>query len=90
MSTDATNVEPVDLDQKTLTTRDNPYNPKTDWYKWRQWDHEHGYFTEEYIGRLVVMEDDIDIDDEYKMNMITNKVINEILEQDTLGIYQLV
>lgn len=77
-------------DDLMLSTVDNPHSPKTEYDMWRQWDSEHGYYTEEYIARLVYMEEDYDVDDEFMLNVITSKVIAEILENDTLDIYVLV
>lgn len=73
-----------------LTTIDNPYNPKKDYDKWRIWDTENGYHTEAYMARLAQMSKDFDLNDEFKMAKLTNEVINDILENDTLGIYMLV
>jgi hypothetical protein len=81
----------VDQDQFMLTTIDNPYSPKTDYELWQRWDQENGYHTESYIARLLHMEADYDgIDDEFMVNMLLSKVINEILEQDIMNVYVLV
>lgn len=77
-------------DTLVLTTKDNPYNPKEDYYNWKMWDVENGYNTEEYIARLLIMETTYDLDDELIVNQLTNKVVNEILENDTLEVYKLV
>jgi len=77
-------------DTLVLTTKDNPYNPKKDYYNWKMWDVENGYNTEEYIARLLIMETTYDLDDELIVNQLTNKVVNEILENDTLEVYKLV
>lgn len=73
-----------------LTTIDNPYNPKTEYLKWRQWDEESGYYTEEYVARLLLMDKDFDVEDELGMIEIANRVINDILVNDSLNIYALV
>lgn len=73
-----------------LTTKDNPYNPKTDYLKWKQWDEEVGYNTESFVARLLIMEEDFDIDDELKTIELSNKVVREILENDVLDVYILV
>ena len=79
-----------DVNELVLTTIDNPFNPKTEYEQWKRWDNENGYNTEEYIARLINMEADYEVDDEVLLNELTNKVINEILENDTLEVYQLV
>ena len=73
-----------------LTTKDNPYNPKTDYDKWSEWDTVNEYNTEAFVARLVAMEEGFDIDDDISMDALTNKVINEILEHDMTGMYMLV
>lgn len=80
---------PEDADL-VLTTIDNPYNPKTDYLKWKQWDEESGYYTESYIARLLMMEEEFDIDNELKTVELTNKVINDVLENDPTNLYALV
>lgn len=80
----------VKEDNFMLTTIDNPFNPKTDYDNWKQWDQDHGYNTEEYIARLIVMDGNYEIEDEFAMNLITRDVIDDILMNDTLNIYRLV
>ena len=36
-----------------LTTVDNPFDPFTQWDDWRRFDTDKGYFTCEFIARLV-------------------------------------
>lgn len=36
-----------------ITTTDNPYNPLTDYDRWENYDHQHGYDTSEYLARIV-------------------------------------
>lgn len=80
----------VPEDNLMLTTVDNPYNPKTDYFFWRKHDHEYGYFTEEYIARLIVDEPTYDAEDDFLLNSLTTKVINDILENDDLELYRLI
>lgn len=82
--------EVVDEDQLMLTTIDNPFNPKTQYDEWRQWDIDSGYDTESYIARMLSLEGYNDIDDEFIIDVLTSKVINEILSNDTEGFYRLV
>lgn len=81
--------QPIDGDNMMLSTIDNPFNPKVDYELWKQWDRDSGHHTEEYIARLISMEDTYDVDDEFKLNMLTNKVINDILENDDQDLYRL-
>lgn len=77
-------------DNLVLTTIDNPYNPKTDYDNWKSFDSDNEYNTEEFVARLLSMEVGFDMDDDMKMNELTNKVINEILEHDMTKMYILV
>lgn len=79
---------PEDADL-VLTTIDNPHNPKQDYHKWKQWDEESGYHTESYVARLLMMEEEFDIDNELKTIELSHKVINDILENDPREIYAL-
>lgn len=76
------------LEDVMLTTVDNPYNPKTDYDKWQTWDHENGYWTDQYLARLIDVE--VDIEDDEALEIATNNAILEILDNDVLGIYKLV
>ena len=77
-------------EQIMLTTIDNPHNPKTEYDKWKRWDEDNDYNTESYIARLLDMEDEFDVEDDVKLNTLTNKVILDILEHDMLKVYTLV
>lgn len=76
--------------QLILTTKDNPFSPKEDYEKWRIWDAEQGYFTEEYLARITDLPDDIDLDDEVSISIFTERAMKNILENDMLNIYMLV
>jgi len=73
-----------------LTTIDNPFNPKKDYEKWKQFDMENGYYTEDYIARIANIPVDVDLNNEPIINDLTNKAIHEILENDVLEIYKLI
>jgi hypothetical protein len=85
-----TDDELLATDDLMLTTIDNPFNPKEEYVKWQTWDRENGYYTEEYIARLLLMEESYDEDDEILIDSLTDKVINDVLEQDMLDVYILV
>lgn len=67
-----------------LTTVDNPYNPHHKYNKWLQWDHDHGYYTQEYLGRLINLAADID---EHESSDLIELAMREIVEVDALGVY---
>lgn len=86
---DLTVVSEVD-EELMLTTIDNPYNPKTEYDKWRQWDVENEYRTEEYLARMTDIPDDADLGNDWIVNDLTNQAVHKILENDVLGVYKLV
>lgn len=36
-----------------LTTEDNPFSPVDDHDQWSKFDHDHGYYTDELVARIV-------------------------------------
>lgn len=36
-----------------LTTEDNPFSPVDDHDEWSKFDHDHGYYTDELVARIV-------------------------------------
>lgn len=91
MSEEVDNIDVSDTDVLVLTTIDNPYNPKTNYDDWKQWDEDNGYYTEAYVGRLIVMEEEeFDVDDVFVLNDLIEKVYQDVLENDVLGVYMLI
>jgi hypothetical protein len=83
-------VDETNVDELMLTTSDNPYNPKTDYDNWKQWDEDNGYDTESYVARVLAMQGSFDIDDEFKINSLLDKAYQDILKNDVLGVYILI
>lgn len=73
-----------------LTTVDNPFNPHTHYEAWRVWDADHGYYTEEFIGRVANIPVDVDLDNDWLINTMTTLAVQSILDNDVLGIYKLI
>lgn len=73
-----------------LTTIDNPFNPKTEYDEWREWDKDNGYNTGEFLARLIDSEKTFDIDDELLLSQRLTEVMYEVLEHDVLNVYVLV
>lgn len=71
-----------------LTTMDNPFNPKTDYDKWRNWDIRNGYNTEEYLDRVSNIPPDLD-DDEKISSLILDAMLS-IVEHDMTGMYKII
>lgn len=70
---------------KMLTTMDNPYNPHDEYDAWMLWDQSHGYYTAEYVDRLM---QENELDDEDVNNL--QKVYDEIIDFNITGNYVLV
>lgn len=68
-----------------LTTKDNPYNPFTEWDKWLNYDMNH-YNCSAYLARVAMINDDSmsqeEIDEE------TERAIDEIIANDFLNVYK--
>lgn len=80
-----------DIDEEmVLTTVDNPYNPKTEYYLWKLWDEENGYYTESYLARIADIPDDVDLGDDWIVNVLTNEAKHSILDNDVIGLYKLI
>lgn len=73
------------MNDKMLTTSDNPYNPHDDYDAWMQWDQANGYFTAEYIARLMDVDYDYDNDEQ-----AMNNLYEEIIKNNITGNYILV
>lgn len=71
-----------------LTTLDNPFNPKTDYDKWRNWDISNGYNTEEYLDRVSNIPPDLDDDNEVS-SLILDAMMS-IVEHDMTGMYKII
>jgi len=68
-----------------LTTSDNPFDPFTEYRQWSQWDQAAGYNTESYLARIVVTSDELS---EADQDDAIESAIDEILEENVLGIYK--
>lgn len=79
-----------DFADKVLTTKDNPFNPKTDYRNWRTWDERNGYNTESFVARVANVPADIDLDDDVLIGTLTTQAYYSILEHDPTNNYMLV
>ena len=71
-----------------LTTVDNPHSPVTEFDKWYACDKELGYNTCEYLNRVVEKNTkDYEALSQFERNAAVNAAIDEILNEDLLGIY---
>ena len=67
-----------------LTTVDNPFNPFTQWDEWYAYDTASGYNTSAYLARVVRSSDELS---EADQNAAIDEAIEEILEENIIGLY---
>jgi hypothetical protein len=68
-----------------LTTVDNPWDPFTMFDEWLQFDEAAGYNTTQYLARLTLSSPDLS---EADQSDAIETAIDEIVEQNILGIYR--
>lgn len=67
-----------------LTTKDNPYNPWTDFNSWQRWDESAGYYTLPLLGRVVLTSNDLSEADE---SLAIDLAMNEIISENVSGMH---
>lgn len=67
-----------------LSTKDNPYNPITNFEEWKVWDEKAGYYTSEYLARVTRFSLDVD---EASLEESIDDAINEIVSLNITGNY---
>ena len=67
-----------------LTTRDNPYNPFSNFDAWNVWDISHGYGTSAYLARIA--KDSSDLSPAQSQRAV-NDAIDEIISFNLTGNY---
>lgn len=75
-------------DELMITTHDNPYNPKEDYDKWRNWDREHDYYTEELVAQIASIP--YYVEDPVTTQRMANDAMMFIVENDSMNIYRLI
>jgi gp107 len=70
-----------------LTTEDNPYDPFDEFEEWFNFDVTQGYHTCAYLARVATTSTDLTEADQVEA---TNEAIEEILELNLTGNYQVV
>lgn len=73
------------MDEHMLTTVDNPFNPFTQFDDWLRFDQQAGYFTLEYLARIVRSSDELS---EADQNQAVEDAIEEIVQLNVLGVYR--
>lgn len=75
----------MDDEEYMLTTVDNPYDPFTQFDEWDAYDRQAGYGTTAFIARLCRTSDELSDADQQS---IYNDTINEIVNENVLGLYR--
>jgi len=73
------------LKDTMLTTIDNPFSPFTQFDEWKTWDEDKGYYTCEYLARIVRTSNELSETDEA---LAIEDAINEIVKFNVLGVYR--
>ena len=68
-----------------LTTIDNPYDPFTQFNEWYAYDEDMGYHSCSFLARIVITSDELSDADQEEA---TNSAIDEIVEENVLGLYR--
>lgn len=77
----------MDNTEFMLTTKDNPWNPITDWDHWYAYDEMLGYHTSGLIARLYTKTPEFG---EAQQLFDVSDVYARIIEIDALGVYRIV
>lgn len=73
------------MKQYLLTTVDNPYHPIDQYDEWRQFDMEHGYYTEQRLAKVAATSYSL-TDLENQRNI--NAAIDDFIRLDELNIWK--
>jgi hypothetical protein len=73
-----------DKESVMLSTLDNPFNPFIDYDHWLAFDREKGYYTNEFLARMVVTSPSFS-DEQQEQDI--NDAIDSIVDNNVLGIY---
>lgn len=68
-----------------ITTEDNPFDPRQDFWAWYQWDVEQGYNTCAYLARVAQAADEVP---QEVIDRQIEQAIDEIIELHSGGIYK--
>lgn len=75
----------ADVDRYMLTTKDNPFDPYTQWDEWWQWDEDKGYHSSGLLDRIAMSSDELSDHDHHNA---LRYAIDRIIEEDVLDIYK--
>lgn len=75
------------MEERMLTTEDNPYDPFTQFEEWYAFDIQNGYNTCSYLARIAMTSNELS-DKDYDQAL--DSAIDEILEYNLTGNYKVV
>lgn len=75
------------MEERMLTTEDNPYDPFTQFDEWYAFDTQNGYNTCSYLARIAITSDELS-DTDYDQAL--DAAIDEIMEYNLTGNYKIV
>lgn len=75
------------MEERMLTTEDNPYDPFTQFDEWYAFDIQNGYNTCAYLARIAVTSDELSETDN---DQALDAAIDEIMEFNLTGNYKVV
>jgi hypothetical protein len=73
------------MTEHMLTTTDNPFSPFTQYDEWAAFDSQAGYFTPQFLARIVVTSHELSDADQ---SLAIESAIDEIVRENVLGIYR--
>jgi len=68
-----------------ITTEDNPFDPRSDFGAWDEWDRAHGYNTSAYLDRIAALPDEVP---DVIIDKMRDDAITEIIEIHSGGMYK--
>lgn len=68
-----------------ITTEDNPFDPREDFWAWDEWDRAHGYNTSAYLDRVSALPDEMP---EAVIDKMRDDAIQEIIDIHSGGLYK--
>ena len=75
------------MEERMLTTEDNPYDPFTQFDEWYAFDTQNGYNTCSYLARIAITSNELS---EKDYDQALDSAIDEIMEYNLTGNYKIV
>jgi len=77
--------ETISIPTYMLTTIDNPFHPLNEYDNWLRFDEDHGYYTNEYLARVMGTSEYFT---EIEEQLAVNQAIDDIIRLDLENIYK--